>query len=169
LGFFFGGLLGAKFVTKLSNLVLERAFGVALLLIALSKGKPVQEGVRAKLPKDMTWERLAAMSPGEIREKNLFPAGFFPLPHPNHPEGWNFYIEARIYCPITEGNKGFLSGITFLIDPFRGSFYRLICDFKTNAPILDLAYVGPDTRNYPVYLNIWNSKEIPNGVPKESG
>jgi uncharacterized membrane protein YfcA len=35
LGFFFGGLLGAKFATKLSNVVLERVFGVALLLIAL--------------------------------------------------------------------------------------------------------------------------------------
>ena len=34
-GFFFGGLLGAKFVTKLSDLALERVFGVALLLIAL--------------------------------------------------------------------------------------------------------------------------------------
>jgi uncharacterized membrane protein YfcA len=35
LGFFFGGLLGAKFATKLSNVVLERVFGVALLLIPL--------------------------------------------------------------------------------------------------------------------------------------
>ena len=34
-GFFFGGLLGAKFATKLSNVVLERVFGVALLLISL--------------------------------------------------------------------------------------------------------------------------------------
>ena len=35
LGFFFGGLLGAKIATGLSNVVLERIFGVALLLIAL--------------------------------------------------------------------------------------------------------------------------------------
>src|SRR5437868_1800689 len=27
------------------------------------------------------------MSPDEIREKKLFPSGFLPLPHPNHPEG----------------------------------------------------------------------------------
>jgi cytochrome c peroxidase len=27
------------------------------------------------------------MSPEEIRDKNLFPKGFYPLPHPNHPEG----------------------------------------------------------------------------------
>lgn len=55
--------------------------------ITMSKGKPVQEGVRVKLPKGMTWEKLAQMSPAEIRGKDLFPAGFYPLPHPNHPQG----------------------------------------------------------------------------------
>jgi cytochrome c peroxidase len=49
--------------------------------------KAVQEGVRVKLPSGMTWEKLASMSPEAIREKNLWPAGFYPLPHPNHPEG----------------------------------------------------------------------------------
>jgi uncharacterized membrane protein YfcA len=34
-GFFFGGLLGAKIATSLSSSVLEKIFGVALLLIAL--------------------------------------------------------------------------------------------------------------------------------------
>jgi len=35
LGFFIGGLVGAKIATSLSNIVLERIFGVALLLISL--------------------------------------------------------------------------------------------------------------------------------------
>jgi uncharacterized membrane protein YfcA len=35
LGFFLGSFLGAKLATSLSNVVLERVFGVALLLIAL--------------------------------------------------------------------------------------------------------------------------------------
>lgn len=34
-GFFLGGLLGAKIAVGLSNAVLERVFGIALLLIAL--------------------------------------------------------------------------------------------------------------------------------------
>ena len=34
-GFFVGGLLGAKLATGLSNAVLEKVFGIALLLIAL--------------------------------------------------------------------------------------------------------------------------------------
>src|ERR1700739_533458 len=34
-GFFFGGLLGAKIAVGLSNTVLERLFGIALFLISL--------------------------------------------------------------------------------------------------------------------------------------
>jgi cytochrome c peroxidase len=63
----------------------------------MSRGKPIQEGVRVKLVKGITWEKLAATNPDEIKEKDLFPAGFFPLPHPNHPEGGmvfpKFHIE----------------------------------------------------------------------------
>jgi len=55
--------------------------------VTMSRGKPVQEGVRARLPGGVTWESLAAMMPEEIREKALFPAGFLPQPHPNHAEG----------------------------------------------------------------------------------
>ncbi|MBK5257827.1 MAG: cytochrome B6, partial [Vicinamibacteria bacterium] len=55
--------------------------------VMMSRGKAIQEGVRVKLASGMTWDRLAAMEPDEIREKDLLPAGFFPLPHPNHPEG----------------------------------------------------------------------------------
>jgi cytochrome c peroxidase len=54
---------------------------------AMSRGKPLQEGVRVRLPAGTTWVQLAAMSPADIREKTLFPKGFYPLPHPNHPEG----------------------------------------------------------------------------------
>jgi hypothetical protein len=47
------------------------------------------EGVRVKLPAGITWERLAAMSPDEIREHDLYPKGFYPLPHPN------FHLSSR--------------------------------------------------------------------------
>jgi len=55
---------------------------------AMSGGrKAVQEGVRVKLPQGVTWGQLAGMTPMEIKEKDLWPIGFYPLPHPNHPEG----------------------------------------------------------------------------------
>lgn len=64
--------------------------------VTMSRGKPIQEGVRVKLSKGMTWERLATMSPDEIREKDVFPAGFFPLPFPNHPEGGMLFPKFHI-------------------------------------------------------------------------
>jgi cytochrome c peroxidase len=55
--------------------------------VSMARGKPVQAGVRVKLPPGMTWIALAATSPAEIREKGLWPAGFLPLPHVKHAEG----------------------------------------------------------------------------------
>lgn len=53
----------------------------------MSRGKAIQEDVRVQLSNGMSWEKLAAMTPEEIRQKDLFPKGFLPLPHPNHMEG----------------------------------------------------------------------------------
>ena len=53
----------------------------------MSRGKPIQEGVRIKLPSGMTWEKLAALSPQEVKDRQLWPAGFLPLPHPHHEAG----------------------------------------------------------------------------------
>ncbi len=55
--------------------------------VTMSRGKAIQEGLRVKLPAGMTLQKLAEMTPEEIREKGVFPKGFFPLPHPNHSEG----------------------------------------------------------------------------------
>ena len=55
--------------------------------VTMTRGKAVQQGARARLKPGLTWEMLAALTPDEIRAKDLFPAGFLPLPHPNHPEG----------------------------------------------------------------------------------
>lgn len=64
--------------------------------VTMSGGKAVQEGPRAKLPMGMTWEKLGSMSPDEIREKDVFPEGFLPLPHPNHPEGGMVFPQFHI-------------------------------------------------------------------------
>ena len=46
----------------------------------MSRGKPLVVGPTARLPKGMDWETLAAMSPEEIRRKDVFP--YKALPHP---------------------------------------------------------------------------------------
>src|SRR5262245_26118411 len=62
--------------------------------VTMTRGKPIPVGPTAKLPNGMTWEQLAAMSPEAIREKGLFPKGFLPLPHPNHPVGGMVFPQA---------------------------------------------------------------------------
>jgi cytochrome c peroxidase len=64
--------------------------------VTMSRGKPVQEGVRAKLKAGESWDQLGSLSPDEIRDKGLFPTGFLPLPHPNHPEGGMVFPKFQI-------------------------------------------------------------------------
>ena len=65
--------------------------------VTMSRGKPIQEGVRAKLPPGVkSWEELAAMAPEEIRQQGLWPKAFLPLPHPNHPEGGMVFPKSTI-------------------------------------------------------------------------
>ena len=62
----------------------------------MSKGKPIQEGVRVKLPQGVTWERLSGMDPEEIKQKGLYPEGFLPLPHVKHEAGGQVYPHFQI-------------------------------------------------------------------------
>lgn len=61
--------------------------------VTMSRGKAIQAGVRAKLPAGMTWQDLAEMKPEDVRQKDAFPKGFLPLPHPNHNEGGMVFPE----------------------------------------------------------------------------
>lgn len=58
--------------------------------------KYIQQGVRVKLPEGLTWEQLAEMSPAEIKEKDLLPEGFLPLPHVKHETGGQVFPEDQI-------------------------------------------------------------------------
>ncbi|MBV9758378.1 MAG: cytochrome B6 [Alphaproteobacteria bacterium] len=58
--------------------------------------KPVQGGVRVKLPPGATWESLAQMSPDEIRDRGLLPAGFMPLPHVKQATGGQVFPNEQI-------------------------------------------------------------------------
>jgi hypothetical protein len=55
--------------------------------VTMTRGKPVQGGVRVKLPAGTTWDELGRLAPDEIKKRNLWPAGFLPLPHPHHEAG----------------------------------------------------------------------------------
>lgn len=64
--------------------------------VTMAAGKPVQGGVRIRLPRGMTWEDLANLTPEEIRERDLWPAGFLPLPHPHHEAGGMIFPQPLI-------------------------------------------------------------------------
>jgi cytochrome c peroxidase len=64
--------------------------------VVMDRTKPVQQGVRVKLPAGVTWAELSRETPDQIREKGSFPQGFLPLPHANHPEGGMVFPKSEI-------------------------------------------------------------------------
>ncbi len=58
--------------------------------------KRVQQGVRVKLPEDMTWKKLSEMTPAQIKEQDVFPMGFRPLPHVKHETGGQVFPQDHI-------------------------------------------------------------------------
>lgn len=64
--------------------------------VTTTRGKPIQEGVRVKLPEGVSWSDLAQMTPEEISAKNLWPKGFLPLPHPHQQEGGMVFPDFHI-------------------------------------------------------------------------
>lgn len=62
-----------------------------------ARNKPIQGGVRVKLPKGVkSWQDLAAMSAEDIKKSDLWPAGFFPLPHDKQSEGGMLFPKSSI-------------------------------------------------------------------------
>ena len=64
--------------------------------VTMTSGKPVQQGIRVKLAPGLSWEKLNAMTPVEIRAGDFFPQGFLPLPHPNQMEGGQVFPQFEI-------------------------------------------------------------------------
>lgn len=60
----------------------------------MSRGKPLPVGPTARLPEGMTWERLAGLSPEEIKKQGLFP--YPSLPHPLQSPGGQVFPQMQI-------------------------------------------------------------------------
>lgn len=73
--------------------------------VVMDRTKPVQEGVRVKLPAGFTWDDLAKMTSEEVRERGIFPKGFLPLPHANHPEGGMVFSAQEIQEMLKQENR----------------------------------------------------------------
>ncbi len=64
--------------------------------LKMTRGKPIAVGPTVKLPEGKTWDKLAAMSPADIRDQGAFPQGFLPLPHPHHAVGGMVFPQAEL-------------------------------------------------------------------------
>src|SRR5690242_3053791 len=67
--------------------------------------KPVQGGVRVKLPAGVTWDQLAAMTPDQIRERSLLPKGFMPLPHVKQATGGQVFPNLEIDAVLSQEGR----------------------------------------------------------------
>lgn len=79
-----------KKIEKRQQDMLERRYDLSnrpSQLMMSAGRKAVQEGVRVKLPKGMSWDKLNNMTAMEIREQEVFPEGFLSLPHVKHETG----------------------------------------------------------------------------------
>jgi len=87
--------------------------------------KTVQGGVRVRLPQGVTWDRLASMTPEDIRAQGAFPAGFLRLPHVKQSAGGQVFPKEQI-DEINNQEKRSLE--RFDVDsPLGHSHGQLIC------------------------------------------
>jgi cytochrome c peroxidase len=131
--------------------------------VTMSRGKAIQEGIRVLLLAGTTWEGLSRMTPEQIREQDLFPPGFFPLPHPKQPEGGmlfpHFHIEEVLRQTGRDLNRFDLE--FDLPDPFLPEFPPPI--FLTTRPDLGDVSQGQlvTTDNfYELFKCILNPKQL---------
>jgi cytochrome c peroxidase len=131
--------------------------------VTMTRGKPVQAGVRVKLPSGMSWERLASLSPQEVRAQKAWPQGFLPLPHPNQPEGGMVFPKFHIDLVKKQSLRDLQRfDLDFdLPDPFLPEFPPAI--FLTTRPDLGDVSQGQlvTLENfYDLFLGILNPKQI---------
>lgn len=77
--------------------LLERRFNLEPKFDAhtqMSRGKPLCVGPTARLADGLTWDKLAAMRPEEVRQKGVFPYGS--LPHPLQTNGGQVFPQMQI-------------------------------------------------------------------------
>lgn len=58
--------------------------------------KKVQQDVRVKLPDGVSWQQLGEMTPQQIKQQDVWPEGFRPLPHAKHETGGMVFPKTQI-------------------------------------------------------------------------
>ncbi|HEU5408513.1 MAG TPA: hypothetical protein VFU48_12145, partial [Nitrospira sp.] len=90
-------IAGKTKVMETQRKLLERRYHLKPKLdpeAKMSRGKPLPIGPTARLPEGMTWERLAGLSPEEIKKQGSFP--YPSLPHPLQSPGGMVFPQMQI-------------------------------------------------------------------------
>ncbi|MFT4045135.1 MAG: hypothetical protein QM661_00390 [Solimonas sp.] len=132
-------------------------------VVSSGRGKPIQGGVRVKLPKGVSWDQLAGMSPDEIKARDLWPAGFYPLPHEHHDEGGMIFPQQQIDAiKKQEGRDLTRFDLDFLMPtPFTPEFPPAI--YLTTRPDLGDVSQGQVvslTNYYELFNGVLNPKQL---------
>ncbi len=87
-------------VTQRQQALLQERYDLAnrpMQGVLMSGGrKAVQDGVRVKLKPGTSWDDLANLTAEEIRDRDLLPGGFRPLPHVKQLTGGQVFPQAQI-------------------------------------------------------------------------
>jgi cytochrome c peroxidase len=92
-------MAGKDAVMARQKALLEERYDLARRVdekVTMTRGKPIPVGPTARLADGLTWDALAKMSPEQVRAKGVFPKGYLPLPHPNHPVGGMVFPQHEI-------------------------------------------------------------------------
>jgi cytochrome c peroxidase len=84
-------------VMKAQQDLLERRYNLEPKLdpaAKMSRGKPLVVGPTARLARGMTWDRIAGMTPEQIKQQDIFP--YPSLPHPLHANGGQVFPKMQI-------------------------------------------------------------------------
>ena len=88
-------------------------------VVTMSRGKPLAVGPTAKLPAGMTWEALAALSPAEIRDRDIFP--YKALPHAAQGGG----LGGQVFPPDADQDVSAAGAVRRRVRSSRGVFARV--------------------------------------------
>ncbi len=106
--------------------------------------------------------------PGVGVLSNGIAGGFASLSYAETASFGDFHLEAWLHVQATEKEQGPLNGIAFRVDPIEDRYYRFSAHFSAD-PSLSLAYVGKDTKHFPVIVGEWKGASLPRAAPPRAG
>ena len=101
----------------------------------MPRGKPLVVGPTARLPQNLTWERLAAMPAEEIKTRDIFP--YPSLPHPLQSNGGQVFppMQIQMFPRLQRFDVDFDLPEAFLLNSLQQFFFRAGPSWATSPAV----------------------------------